>query len=153
MLSRYELLQTGKPNSTADLVKLAAYTDPDYDSFHMITLNGASGGGFNRNQDAINDAAREFARVNNYQAPTNPAQIGPFLHKAIDSATIQKYLKQFVVDPPSSDEAVMAPVLSAYFNAHNGVRPNKASDLLPFITTPEQEAVFQKLEQQNPATK
>jgi hypothetical protein len=84
--------------------------------------------------------------LNNYQAPTNPDQIAPFLHKTIDAATIQKYLNQFVVDPPSSDEAVMAPVLSAYFNAHNGVRPNKASDLLPYITTPEQQAAFQRLE-------
>src|ERR1022692_517659 len=146
MLGRYALLQTGKPDRTADLVKLGVYTDEDYDSFHVITINGASGGGFNRNQDAINDAAREFARVNNYQAPTNPSQIEPFLHKAIDAATIQKYLNQFVVDPPSSEEAVMAPVLSAYFNAHNGARPNKASDLLPYITTPEQQAAFQNLE-------
>ena len=146
MLGRYALLQTGKPDRTADLVKLAVYADEDYDSFHVITVNGASGGGFNRNQDAINDAAREYARLNNYQAPTNPDQIAPFLHKTIDAATIQKYLNQFVVDPPSSDEAVMAPVLSAYFNAHNGVRPNKASDLLPYITTPEQQAAFQRLE-------
>jgi cell division protein FtsL len=153
MLGRYELLQTGKPDSSAGLVKLAVYADQDYDSNHEITLNGASGGGFNRNQDAINDAAREFARFNNYQAPTNPSQIAPFLRKTIDAVTIQKYLNQFVVDLPSSDEAVMAPVLSAYFSAHNGARPNRASDLLPYITTPEQRAVFQKLEQHNPAAK
>ena len=153
MLGRYELLQTGKPDHAADLVKLGVYTDEDYDSFHLITINGASGGGFNRNQDAINDAAREFARVNNYQAPTNPSQIEPFLHKAIDAATIQKYLNQFVVDPPSSEEAVMAPVLSAYFNAHNGARPNKASDLLPYITTPEQQAAFQNLEKNSSSPK
>ena len=153
MLGRYELLQTGKPDHAADLVKLGVYTDEDYDSFHVITINGASGGGFNRNQDAINDAAREFARVNNYQAPTNPSQIEPFLHKAIDAATIQKYLNQFVVDPPSSEEAVMAPVLSAYFNAHNGARPNKASDLLPYITTPEQQAAFQNLEKNSSSPK
>jgi len=135
------------------LVKLGVATDEDYDSFHVITINGASGGGFNRNQDAINDAAREFARVNNYQAPTNPSQIEPFLHKAIDAATIQKYLNQFVVDPPSSEEAVMAPVLSAYFNARNGARPNKASDLLPYITTPEQQAAFQILEKNSSSPK
>jgi RNA polymerase sigma factor (sigma-70 family) len=153
MLGRYELLQTGKPDHAADLVKLGVYTDEDYDSFHVITIKGASGGGFNRNQDAINDAAREFARVNNYQAPTNPSQIEPFLHKAIDAATIQKYLNQFVVDPPSSEEAVMAPVLSAYFNAHNGARPNQASDLLPYITTPEQQAAFQNLEKNSSSPK
>jgi RNA polymerase sigma factor (sigma-70 family) len=153
MLGRYELLQTGKPDHAADLVKLGVYTDEDYDSFHVRTIKGASGGGFNRNQDAINDAAREFARVNNYQAPTNPSQIEPFLHKAIDAATIQKYLNQFVVDPPSSEEAVMAPVLSAYFNAHNGARPNQASDLLPYITTPEQQAAFQNLEKNSSSPK
>jgi RNA polymerase sigma factor (sigma-70 family) len=146
MLSRYELLQSGKPDPRADLVKLNSYTDEDYDSFHTITLNGASGGGFNRNQDAINDAAREFARLNNYQSPTNPAQIAPFLSRTIDPVTIQKYLNQFVMDQPSPDEIIMAPVLHAYFMAHNGARPAKGADLLPYITTPEQQAAFQRLE-------
>ncbi len=146
MLSRYELLQSGKPDPRADLVKLSSYTDEDYDSFHTITLNGASGGGFNHNQDAINDAAREFARLNNYQSPTNPAQIAPFLSRAIDPVTIQKYLSQFVMDQPSSDEIIMAPVLHSYFMAHNGARPTKGADLLPYITMPEQQAAFQRLE-------
>jgi len=149
MLQRYTLLQTGTPNESADLVKLTSYADDDYDSNHEITLYGASGGGFNRNEDAINDAAREFARANNYQAPTDPGQIAPYLHKTIDPATIQKYLNQFVMDPPSSDVAIMAPVLSAYSNAHNGEHPDKASDLIPYITTPEQKAAFQRLEPNN----
>ncbi|MES1180352.1 MAG: sigma-70 family RNA polymerase sigma factor [Verrucomicrobiota bacterium] len=149
MLQRYTLLQTGTPNSSDSLVKLTSYADDDYDSNHEITLHGASGGGFNRNEDAINDAAREFARANNYQAPTDPSQIAPYLHKTIDPATIQKYLNQFVMDPPSSDEAIMAPVLSAYSTAHNGGHPDKASDLIPYITTPEQKAAFQRLEPDN----
>ena len=146
MLSRYEMLQAGKPDPQADLVKLSSYTDEDYDSFHTITLNGASGGGFNRNQDAINDAAREFARLNNYQSPTNPAQIVPFLSRAIDPVTMQKYLNQFVMDQPSPDEIIMAPVLHANFMAHNGAHPAKGADLLPYITSPEQQAAFQRLE-------
>jgi RNA polymerase sigma factor (sigma-70 family) len=146
MLQRYTLLQSGTPNDSADLVKLTSFADDDYDSTHVITLYGASGGGFNRNEDAINDAAREFARANNYQAPTDPTQIAPYLHKTIDPATIQKYLNQFVVDPPSSDMAILAPVLSAYSNAHNGAHPGKVSDLIPYITTPEQKAVLQRLE-------
>jgi hypothetical protein len=149
MLQRYTLLQTGTPNSSDGLVKLTSYADDDYDSNHEITLHGASGGGFNRNEDAINDAAREFARANNYQTPTDPTQIAPYLHKTIDPATIQKYLNQFVMDPPSSDEAIMVPVLSAYSNAHNGAHPDKASDLIPYITTPEQKAAFQRLEPNN----
>jgi DNA-directed RNA polymerase specialized sigma24 family protein len=155
MLQRYAFMQTGKISGdlSQSVVKKAVYADADYDSNQEMSMSGGGGGSFNRLQDAINDAAREFASVNNYQAPTDPSQIAPFLHKPIDAATIQKYLNQFVVDPPSSDEAVMAPVLHAYFTAHNGVRPNKASDLLPFITTPEQQTVFQKLEKNNPATK
>lgn len=149
MLQRYTLLQTGTPNDSADLVKLTSFADDDYDSTHEITLYGASGGGFNRNEDAINDAAREFARANNYQAPTDPAQIAPYLHKTIDPTTIQKYLNQFVMDPPSSDVAILAPVLSAYSNAHSGAHPDKASDLIPYITTPEQKAAFQRLEPNN----
>jgi hypothetical protein len=153
MLQRYTLLQTGTPNNSDGLVKLTSFADADYDSNHVITLNGASGSGFNRNEDAINDAAREFARANNYQAPTDPSQIAPYLHKTIDPVTIQKYLNQFKIDPPSSDEMTMAPVLSAYSKAHNGASPDKASDLLPYITTPEQQAVFQKFEKNDPAAK
>jgi hypothetical protein len=155
MLQRYKLLQTGKLSeaSSGSLVRKKAYADSEYDSNQEMSLNGGSGGSFNRIQDAINDAAREFAHDNNFQVATNPAQIASYLRKTIDAATIQKYLNQFVLDPPSSEEVTMAPVLKAYANDHNGETPKSPSDLLPYITTPEQQAAFQKLGQKSPGIK
>ncbi len=144
MLQRYRLLQTGKLSeaSSGSLVSKRVYADSEYDSNQEMSLNGGGGGAFNRIQDAINGAAREFARDHNFQAPTNPAQIAPYLKKAIDTATIQKYLNQFVLDPPSPEEVTMAPVLKAYASDHNGEFPKSPSDLLPYITTSEQQAAF-----------
>ena len=42
---------------------------------------------------------------------------------------------------------VLAPALKAYQAANNGHEPNNPADLLPYLTTPEQQAAFQKLEQ------
>jgi len=152
MLQRYAFMQTGKiSNDRSDSVmKKAVYADPDYDSNQEMSLSGGGGGSFNQVQNAINDAAREFASYHNYQAPTDPSQIAPYLHRTIDATIIQKYLDQFVVDPPSSEEAVMAPVLSAYSNAHAGSRPKSPADLLPYITTPEQQATYDKLVKKSP---
>jgi hypothetical protein len=72
--------------------------------------------------------------------------------EAIDATTIQKYLGHFVLDPPSSEEVTMAPVFKAYADDHNGEFPKSSSDLLPYITTPEQKAAYQKLEQESPGT-
>jgi hypothetical protein len=155
MLQRYKLLQSGKLGeaSSGSLVRKQVYADNEYDSNQEMSLNGGGGGAFNRIQDAVNDAAREFARDNNFQAPSDPAQIATYLKKAIDSATIQKYLNQFVLDPPSPQEVTMAPVLKAYAKDHNGEFPKSPSDLVPYITTPEQQAAFQKLEQKGPPPK
>ena len=150
MLQRYKLLQSGKLSdaSRSSLVRKSVYADPDYDSNQEMSLYGASGGSFNRIQDAINDAAREFTRNNDFLAPTNPAQITPYLRRTIDTATIQKYLSQFVADPPSPEEITMAPVMKAYLNAHNGEYPKSPSDLLPYTATPEQQALFERLAQE-----
>jgi hypothetical protein len=37
--------------------------------------------------------------------------------------------------------------LKAYQAANNGQEPKNSSDLLPYLTTPEQQAAYQKLEQ------
>ncbi|HEX4350951.1 MAG TPA: sigma-70 family RNA polymerase sigma factor, partial [Verrucomicrobiae bacterium] len=46
MLQRYQLMQSGTPDNSAELVKLIAYADDDYDSTHGMSINGAWGGGF-----------------------------------------------------------------------------------------------------------
>jgi hypothetical protein len=148
MLQRYKLLQTGNLSDVTDdaLVRKMGYVDADYDSNQEMSINGGGGSSFNHIEEAINNAAREYARNNYFQAPKNPEEIAGYLNRAIDSATIQKYLDKFAMDPPSPDEITMAPVLRAYFDEHPGQYPKQPSDLVPYITTPEQQATFDKLE-------
>jgi len=157
MLQRYTLLQTGKPNKSADLVKLTTYVDQDYDSNHVITINGASGGGFNRVHDAIYDAVVEFTMSNNGQPPSDPSQIAAYLKRPVDSTTMQKYFGQITADvaanPPSTEQLTITPALTAYKAANNGQYPTNPSDLLPYLTTPEQQAALQKLEKEYPDSK
>ena len=94
MLQRYQLLQTGKPDNSADLVKLIVYADTDYDSNHGMSINGAWGGAFNQVSGAVQNAADAFAKDNNGQMPTQPSQIIPYLKNPIDTTTVQKYLNQ-----------------------------------------------------------
>jgi RNA polymerase sigma factor (sigma-70 family) len=96
MLQRYQLLQTGKPDKSADLVKLVAYADEDYDSNHNMAINGAGGGRFNKIQEAVQAAVNYFTADNNGQMPSQPFQIMSYLKKPIDVDTVQKYLNQII---------------------------------------------------------
>jgi hypothetical protein len=96
MLQRYQLLQTGTPDPTATLVKeIAQPVDDEYDSYHEISINGASGSGVNEVASAVSAAANAFAKNNNGQRATDSSQIMPYLQQPIDTAKIQKYLNQF----------------------------------------------------------
>jgi RNA polymerase sigma factor (sigma-70 family) len=94
MLQRYQLLQSGTPDKAADLVKLAVYADPDYDSNHGMSINGAWGGRFNTVSGAVQIAAEAFAKNNNGQMPTAPSQIMSYLNNPMATVTVQKYLNQ-----------------------------------------------------------
>ena len=102
MLQHYQLLQTGKPDNSADLVKSSAYTDEDYDSNHGMSINGAWGSGFNRVHDAIYDATMTFTLANFGQTPSDPSQIAPYLKKTVDPVTMQKNIsvKSRLISPP-----------------------------------------------------
>src|SRR5262249_23043030 len=116
MLQRYKLMQTGKLSDVTNdnaLVRKLGYVDPDYDSNQEMSINGGGGSSFNHIENAINDAAREYARNNYFQAPTNADQIADYLTRTIDAVTIQKYLDKFAMDPPSPDEIIIAPVIKA----------------------------------------
>ena len=94
MLQRYKLLQTGKPDNSADLVKLTTYADDEYDSNHGMSINGAWGGRFNSVSGAVQTAAEAFAKDNNGQIPNEPSQITSYFKTPIDAVTVQKYLNQ-----------------------------------------------------------
>jgi RNA polymerase sigma factor (sigma-70 family) len=153
MLKRYQLLQSGTPNKSADLVHLIANADEEYDSNHGMSINGAWGGRFNRVQGAVEVAVNAFTVDHAGQMPADSSQIMSYLKTPIDVVTVQKYLNQIAANPPPPEAATLAPALKAYSDANNGQMPKSPTDLLPYLTTPEQKAAFQKLEQGNPVPK
>jgi hypothetical protein len=63
---------------------------------------------------------------------------------------VQKYFDQIKADLaanhlPSTEITKLAPVFKAYAAANNGHIPQDPSNLLPFLTTPEQQAAFHNL--------
>lgn len=151
MLVRYAFMQTGKvsPNPSDSVIRKAVYADPDYDSNQEMSLSGAGGGSFNKIQSAIFDATMAYTIANNNQTPTDPSQIASYLKRQIDPAAMQKYFALVSADiaanPPPPETAVLSPALRAYTTANNGNLPKNPTDLIPYLTTPEQQAAFQKL--------
>jgi RNA polymerase sigma factor (sigma-70 family) len=150
MLQRYKLLQTGKPNPYEDLVRLVAHVDEEYDSHHRMSLNASMGEPFNRVADAVKIAAAEFANDNNGQLPSDPSQLTAYLKQPIDAATVQKYLKEDAANPPPPEVATLAPALKAYTEANGGKVPENPLDVLPYLSTLEQQAAFLRLVQMPP---
>jgi hypothetical protein len=100
--------------------------------------------------DAVRTAATEFAHDHHGQLPTDHAQLTPYLKRPVDAVTIQKHLKDLIADPPSQDLTTLAPALRAFVEA-NGVRePEHGLELVPYLSTPEQQTAFLKLEQLPP---
>jgi len=150
MLQRYKLLQAGKPNEDEDLVRLIAHVDEEYDSNHRMSLNGSMGEPFNRVADAVKIAAAEFVNDNNGQLPSDPSQLTSYLKQPIDSATIQRYLKGVAANPPPAELGTLTPALKAYTEANGGKAPENPLDVLPYLSTPSQEAAFLRLVQMPP---
>jgi hypothetical protein len=134
-------------------VRLVANADDEYDSNHGMSINGAWGGRFNRVQQAVEAAANAFTADHVGQMPADSSQLTSYLKTPVDAVTIQKYLNQFLANPPSPEAATLAPAVKAYSDANNGQMPKIPSDLLPYLMTPEQKAALQKIEQKNPAQK
>jgi RNA polymerase sigma factor (sigma-70 family) len=153
MLQRYSFIQSGKlsANLSEDVVKeTAPPVDDEYDSVHQMSMNGAGGSVFNNVQNTIAEAAWHFAINNNGQPPSDPSQIASYLNRSIDAAIVQKYFDQIksglaANHLPSTEITKLAPVFKAYAAANNGHIPQDPSNLLPFVTTPEQQAAFHSL--------
>jgi hypothetical protein len=159
MLQRYEFMQSGKisQDRSKSVVRKAVHADPDYDSDQEISLAGAGGGSFNRFHDTIYDAEASFTIDHNGQVPSDPAQIASYLKRPVDAATLQKYFIPIAADiaangPPARTTAWLTQALKAYIAA-NGQRPKQPSDLLPYVSTAEQRAELQKMDQENPGAK
>jgi RNA polymerase sigma factor (sigma-70 family) len=96
ILQRYSLLQTGKLSEAAAGQYLVAETAPPvddtYDTAFRISLNGTLTTSFSQN--AIENAALQYAQANNGLLPTDPSQLAPYLKQPIDPAETQKFLNR-----------------------------------------------------------
>jgi hypothetical protein len=140
------------------VVRKVVYADADYDSNQEMSLAGGGGGSFNLVHNAISDAAVAYTVANNGQTPTDSSQLAAYLKRPVDAAALQKYFDPIVSDiasnaPPPAVSAWLVPALKAYSADHQGQFPKAPADLQPYLSTPEQQAELQKLEQNSPASK
>lgn len=159
MLERYSFLQSGElsTNLSGPLVtESAGAVDPLYDSQSQMSMSGASGSMWNNVQFAVGQAVSAFSRDNSGQPPTDSSQITSYLKEPIEPAALQKYFSQvdFAANLSQADAATLAPAISAYGAANDGKFPESSSDLLPYLSTPAEQAVLQKLRpnQDSPGT-
>jgi RNA polymerase sigma factor (sigma-70 family) len=152
MLQRYAFTQIGKLStnlSESVIREAAANVDEDYDSNSSMSMNGAGGSIFNRVKDAIAKAAFAFTIDNNGKPPSDPSQIASYLSKPVDAATIQKYLGPITIDMaanfPPTETTTLVPAFKAYAAAKGGEFPDDPSQLLPYLTTPEQQTALHRL--------
>lgn len=47
-------------------------------------------------------------------------------------------------NPAENPKVILKPAITAYINANNGVQPTDPSDLVPYVTTPEQQSALDK---------
>jgi RNA polymerase sigma factor (sigma-70 family) len=154
MLQRYAFTQTGKLNTNLRepvVREAAANVDEDYDSNSQMSMNGAGGSMFNRVKSAIARAAFAFTIDNNGKLPGDPSQIASYLSKPVDAVTVQKYLGTITNDLaanfPPTETTALAPAFKAYAAAKDGEYPEDPSQLLPYLTTPEQQTALHSLYQ------
>ena len=96
MLQRYQLLQAGKPDPKAGLVRLSAIVDEEYDAQFTMSLNGGQGGDYNQAWETVKIAAAEFAKENNGQRPSEASQLAAYLKHPLDAAMVQKYFQRYL---------------------------------------------------------
>jgi RNA polymerase sigma factor (sigma-70 family) len=119
----------------------------------------------------VQGALRGYAQANNGQPPTDLSQLQPYFASPADASVLQRYqlaqtgvvteiptplgdqddiYYQISADSISSTrgsvaENILQPALQAFAAANNGQKPADPSQLLPYVTTPAQQAVLQKL--------
>jgi RNA polymerase sigma factor (sigma-70 family) len=119
----------------------------------------------------VQGALRSYAQANGGQPPTDLSQLQPYFPSPVDDSVLQRYqLAQsgVVTEIPtplgdqddhyyqigaddigstsgSVAENTLQPALQAFAAANNGQKPTDPSQLLPYVTTPAQQAVIQKM--------
>jgi RNA polymerase sigma factor (sigma-70 family) len=142
-------------------------TDADLDKALSVLRNSAK----NDFAHLMQGALRYYAQANNGQSPTDLSQLQSFFPAPVDDTVLQRYelgqngavtLKPTPLDDQDDTyyqiteedvsvtqggvtENTLAPALQAFAAANNGQKPADPSQLLPFVTTPEQQAALQRV--------
>ncbi len=85
VLQRYQLTQAG---TVAELATPLDDQDGKYYQISMNTINSSS-----RDEDALQPAADAYAAANNGQAPTDPAQLLPYIKTPAEQAALQNLIQ------------------------------------------------------------
>ena len=108
LLSRYQLLQTGR---LADLdhdqrlvAEVAPPVDDEYDSRFEFGLNGTDSHSVNKMQEAMETAATAYANANNGLLPRDATQVAPYLQQPIDPVRVQKFLSSIPPEVTTLDQ-------------------------------------------------
>jgi RNA polymerase sigma factor (sigma-70 family) len=98
ILQRYALAQSGKladVQSDAFLVsEKAPPVDAEFDSRYEFNMNGTRSSSVNPINNAIEEAALQFAEANNGLLPKEPSQLAPYLNTPVEPAEVQKILSR-----------------------------------------------------------
>jgi hypothetical protein len=97
LLDRYQFQHPQKlHDNLSDIIvtEVASPVDAEFDTYHEIGLNSGGVRPVNLVENAVAAAAKEYARANNGQMPSEPAQIAPYLKSPLDAALAQKYLSK-----------------------------------------------------------
>jgi RNA polymerase sigma factor (sigma-70 family) len=109
---------------------------------------GSAGNGFNPEMKTLQSVAAAFAAANPGQTPTDVADLLPYATTREQQAAIQKQMEMQQNDPRANAATL---VLKAFAAANPGREPKSSSELLPYATTPEQQAAVRGMILQPPA--
>ena len=152
-------------NAAKDSKKLD--TDADF----ALAFSALRASAKNEFAGMVQSALRGYAQANNGQPPTDLPQLQPYFASPADGSVLQRYqlaqtgmvterptplgdqddvYYQISADSISSTrgsvaENILQPTLQAFAAANNGQKPTDPSQLLPYVTTPAQQTVIQKL--------
>jgi outer membrane murein-binding lipoprotein Lpp len=126
----------------------------------------------------LQNALASYAQANNGQSPVDWSQLQSYFASPIDDSLLQRYeltqtgaVTEKATPLDDQDdvyyqvnasgvsitggavaENTLQPALEAFAAANNGLKPSNPSQLLPYVTTPAQQAVLQRLIQ-NPSAR
>ena len=117
----------------------------------------------------VQTALQSYAQANNGQAPTDISQLQPYFTSLTDDSVLQRYainqsgavielatplddqddkyyqITANTINSSSREEDALQPAVEAYSAANSGQMPNDPSQLLPYVTTPAEQAAIQSL--------